>query len=41
METALRLLGSYWWVLAIVLVLAFYKLILRLFGVIIIAEDSI
>jgi uncharacterized membrane protein YqiK len=35
------LLVSYWWVVAIVALLAGYKFVLRIFGVVIIPEDSI
>jgi uncharacterized membrane protein YqiK len=37
----LTLLVSYWWVVAIVALLAGYKFVLRIFGVVIIPEDSI
>src|SRR6187549_3142371 len=41
MDPALELLLSYWWLILIVLLLVGYKLVLRLFGVIIIPQDSI
>ncbi len=41
METFFQTLLGYWWVLAIVLVLACYKLVFRLFGAVIIPQDSI
>jgi uncharacterized membrane protein YqiK len=41
METFFQTLSGYWWVLAFVLVLACYKLVFRLFGAVIIPQDSI
>jgi uncharacterized membrane protein YqiK len=41
METALTLLASYGWVLALIVVLACYKLVFRLFGAVIIPQDSL
>lgn len=41
METAVSILLTWWWVLAIVLVLACYKVVLRFFGMVIIPDDSI
>ena len=38
---AISALASYWWVLPIILSLVFYKLIFRLFGVVIVPEDKI
>lgn len=38
---ALQFLNSYWWVVALVLMLVFYKLFFRLFGIIIIPQDKI
>jgi uncharacterized membrane protein YqiK len=41
METTLNVLGSYWPILALVVVAACYKLVLRAFGMIVISQDSI
>ena len=41
MDPVLALVVSYWWVIAIVAILAGYKVVLRIFGVVIIPEDSI
>jgi uncharacterized membrane protein YqiK len=41
MDPVLALLLAYWWLIAIVILVACYKLVLRLFGVIIIPQDSI
>lgn len=41
MDKVLPIFLSYWWVLPILLLLICYKLVLRLFGVILISEDSI
>ena len=41
MHNLLPILQHYWWVAALVVLLACYKLVLRLFGVIIIDENSI
>ncbi len=41
MEIALQFLLSYWWLVMIVALLTGYKLVLRLFGVIIIPQDSV
>lgn len=40
-ETVLNYATHYWWVLIPILLIIFYKLVLRLFGVIIIPEDKI
>src|SRR5215475_7923269 len=37
----LGLLAKYWWVLAVLILLAIHKLIFRLFGAVIIPQDSI
>jgi uncharacterized membrane protein YqiK len=41
MDSVLNLVSLYWWIPVILLMLAGYKLILRLFGVVIIPQDSI
>src|SRR6478672_8581827 len=41
MQTALEWLANHWWVLAILLFLVLYKWTFRLFGVVIITQNSI
>jgi uncharacterized membrane protein YqiK len=36
-----HLIGTYWWILVIILMVIFYRLIFKLFGVIIVPDDSI
>jgi uncharacterized membrane protein YqiK len=40
-DNPFHLLFSFWWVVAIVLVIACYRLILRLFGVVLIPQSSV
>lgn len=41
MSTFLTFLTNYWWIGALVLAVVFYKLIFRLFGIVIVPEDKI
>ena len=41
LNTILNFMSSYWWIVAIVLSTVFYKLIFRLFGIVIVPEDKI
>lgn len=41
MDVLTQVFASYWWVLAVVLMLSCYKLVFRLFGAVIIPQDSI
>jgi len=41
LNTILDFTSSYWWIVAIVLSAVFYKLIFRLFGIVIVPEDKI
>ena len=41
LNTILNFMSSYWWIVAIVLSVVFYKSIFRLFGIVIVPEDKI
>jgi hypothetical protein len=41
MQSQFHMLASFWWVIALVLVIVCYRLILRLFGVVLIPENNI
>src|SRR5271155_753562 len=41
MQNLLHILGSFWWLVAIILAIVCYRLILRLFGVVLIPQNSV